>query len=132
MAIGLKQANGSNISGFTSPVVPDRGFSRARTPNVRITKFGDGYEQRKKIGINHIQESYNFSFVNRPASEIDDLLTFFATLGGVEKFMITFPNTNESPLEEDVYCVCDSWSESQPQPNIKSLTITARRVYEPI
>jgi phage-related protein len=56
MAIGLVQSTGANIAGFSGPVVPDKNYKRNRKPNVRVTKFGDGYEQRKVIGINNTSE----------------------------------------------------------------------------
>ena len=58
MAQGLKLSNGSNISGFSSPVQPDRGFTRETTPNVIRAVFGDGYEQRKVLGINNNKEVF--------------------------------------------------------------------------
>jgi len=131
MAIGVKQSNGTAIPGFSAAVPPDRTYLRNRTPNVRVARFGDGYEQRKAIGINNFTENYNVTFVNRPGTEMDDLESFFASLNGVTRLMFTIENTNLSPPEEDVICVCDSWTVNTPQPNIRSISATLRRVYEP-
>ena len=59
MAIGLKLNNGGNITGFSSPVAPDRGFTKETKPNVLLTKFGDGYEQRKVKGITICTSPYD-------------------------------------------------------------------------
>ena len=49
MAIGLKLNSGGNITGFSAPVAPDRGFTKQTKPNVLTAKFGDGYEQRLSL-----------------------------------------------------------------------------------
>ena len=41
MAIGLKLNNGGNITGFSAPVAPDRGFTKETKANIIISKFGD-------------------------------------------------------------------------------------------
>jgi phage-related protein len=130
MAIGLVQSTGANIAGFSGPVVPDKNYKRNRKPNVRVTKFGDGYEQRKVIGINNTSEEYTLSFVNRPESEIDDLNTFFESLNGVDTFIFKEEDTNSSPITIDLIVVCDEWDISTPVSGVKSLTAKLRRVYE--
>ena len=131
MAIGLTQYGGANIPGFSGPVAPDRRFTRNRTPKVRVASFGDGYEQRKPIGINNFTEVYNLTFVNRPQTEMDDLQTFFSSLNGVDLLTYRLKDTNSSPQEQEISVVCDSWSVSNPNENVQSLTCTLRRVYEP-
>ena len=38
-------------------ISPDFGASKSSAPAVRVTKFGDGYEQRVTFGINQILQS---------------------------------------------------------------------------
>ena len=130
MAIGLKLNNGGNITGFSAPVAPDRGFTKQTKPSVLRAKFGDGYEQRKVKGVNNIVESYNLSFSNRPNTETDDLEAFFVSTGGVTKFTFTIPDSNEGTGEKDIKVVCDEWSKSHTQTAATTLTAKLRRVYE--
>lgn len=130
MAIGLLQANGSNISGFTGPVTPDKNFVRQRKPKVRTTKFGDGYEQRKVIGINNFEETYTLSFNNRNETEIDDLNTFLAGLNGVDHLIFQIEDTNVSPITIDLKVICESWDITTAHTGIRSLAGKFRRVYE--
>ena len=130
MAIGLKLNSGGNITGFSAPVAPDRGFTKQTTPNVLISKFGDGYEQRKIRGINNMVEIYELSFSNRPNTETDDLEAFFISSAGVSKFTFTIPDSNEGTGEKDIKVVCEEWSKSHTQTTATSLTAKLRRVYE--
>ena len=61
MAIGF-EISGTNIT--TATIRPDNDLSRTTTPKVRITKFGNGYEQRGKMGLNHLEETYAVRFEN--------------------------------------------------------------------
>lgn len=131
MAIGLLQSNGSNIPGFSSAVAPDRYYTRVRTPETRIVSFGDGYEQRKPVGINNVKEEYTVNFVNRPSTEIDDLEAFLDGLNAVDPLRFVIEDTNTSPGELSVTVVCDNWTVSTPNFGVKSLSAKLRRVYEP-
>ena len=130
MAIGLKLNNGGNITGFSSPVAPDRGFTKQTKPSILRAKFGDGYEQRKINGINNMVETYNLSFSNRPNTETDDLEAFFIAQAGVSKFTFTIPDSNEGTGEKDIKVDCEEWSKSHTQTAATSLTAKLRRVYE--
>ena len=77
MALGIMQNDGSNITGFTSAVQPDKTFNRKTTPRTFTVQFGDGYEQRLVNGINPLQQELNVVFATRPKAQIDDLAAFF-------------------------------------------------------
>ena len=130
MAIGLKLNSGGNITGFSAPVAPDRGFTKQTKPNVLRAKFGDGYEQRKINGINNMVETYNLAFSNRPNTETDDLEAFFIAQAGESKFTFTIRDSNEGTGEKDINVVCEEWSKSHTQTAATSLTAKLRRVYE--
>ena len=130
MALGIMQNDGSNITGFSSAVQPDKQFSRSNTPRVHYIQFGDGYEQRKVVGINNIEETYSLAFVNRPNTEIDDLNTFFESLNGVTSLLYTIEDTNAAGSELDIKVVCESWSVTAVNTSTKSLSVSLRRVYE--
>lgn len=109
----------------TTKVCPDRGLRGNPRPRVLIAKFGDGYEQRAKDGINTIEKEYNIAFRNRPVDEIADILEFFEEKAGVEPFTLTLPNHTE------VRVVCDRWSEVYTNSIANGCDATLRRVFEP-
>lgn len=131
MAFGIMQNNGSNITGFSAPVQPDKGFTRDSKPNNHVISFGDGYEQRIANGINNLEQTLSVSFSTRPKAEIDDLVAFFESLGGVSKFRFDIEDSNAGSSTETIKCVCDTWNQSWAYDDYYSLTATFRRVYEP-
>ena len=130
MAYGITQADGSNISGFSGAVQPDKGFGRSTNMRVHVAQFGDGYEQRLADGINTKQQNLSVAFSTRPKTEIDDLVAFFESLGGVTKFRFDLEDSNESGSTETIYCVCNTWNQTWAYDDFYSLTATFRRVYE--
>ena len=127
MATAIFQNDGSNISGFSGGVVVDKGFQRTSSPKVHTLSFGDGYEQRIADGINNLQQSMSVSFATRPKAEIDDLVAFFESLGGVSKFRMTIDDTNGA---ETIKVVCKSWNQTWTYDNFYSLSATFERIYE--
>ncbi|MBK5072235.1 phage tail protein [Budviciaceae bacterium CWB-B4] len=83
---------------------PVPGMSVPTEPNVRVVKFGDGYEQRQPKGINNNLKTYSLTF-RVPRHEfwvIDDFLT---SHGGVDAFWWT------PPLRyEPIKVVCRKWT----------------------
>jgi phage-related protein len=125
MAIGFFLLNG------TTNVCPDRGLNRTSTPRIHTAKFGDGYEQRIRNGINALEETFSIAFINRPPEEIDDIIALFETRGGVVPFNLTVPNTNKAGGEETIKVVCDNWSKVYTYTIASGCTANFRRVYEP-
>ena len=130
MAFGILQSNGSNITGFSGAVQPDKGLGRQTSMRVHVASFGDGYEQRLADGINTKQQALNVTFSTRPKAEIDDLVAFFESLNGVTKFRFDLEDSNEGSSTETIFCVCDTWQQSWAYENFYTLTATFRRVYE--
>lgn len=125
-------AIGFNVGGSLGVVVPDKTLTRQTKPNVLLSAFGDGYEQRISNGINNIKETYNLSFRYRTKADIDDIVDFLDTKAGVTKFTFTIPDTNNTTRtgEEDVQVVCDTYNTNFEYDDFYSLTATFRRVYE--
>ena len=48
----------------------------------------------------------NVSFTTRPKAEIDDLVAFFESLGGVSRFKFNLEDSNEGSSTETILCVC--------------------------
>jgi len=111
-------------------IIPDKGLGRQSRPRVRIAKFGDGYEQRIADGLNPIEETFSVSFNNRSAAEIDDIIGYLASLGGVSSFNFTFPDDNGVGGETTIKVVCDNYGQTYTNDGYPSATATFRRVYE--
>ena len=130
MAYGIMQSNGSNITGFSAPVQPDKGFGRATNMRIHLAQFGDGYETRLADGINNKNQTLSVAFSTRPKAEIDDLVAFFESLGGVTKFRFDLEDSNETSSIESIFCICDTWNQTWAYDDYYTLTATFRRVYE--
>jgi len=130
MALGIMQNDGSNITGFTSAVQPDKTFNRKTTPRNFVVQFGDGYEQRLVNGINSLQQELNVVFATRPKAQIDDLAAFFESLNGVTKFRFDIANSNKTGNTETIKVVCSEWTQSWEYDDYYTLNAIFRRVYE--
>lgn len=122
---------GTNITGFTGAVVPDKGLTASSTPRLFTAKFGDGYEQRAVNGINNVPRTFSLTFATRPKAEIDDISNFLRTLAGVDNTRLTIPNSNEAGDEELLLIVVDSFATSFDYGDFYSLTCQAHEVFEP-
>ena len=127
MATAIFQNDGSNITGFSAGVPVDKGFQRTSSPKIHAMKFGDGFEQRIADGINNLQQTMSVSFSTRPKAEIDDLVAFFESLGGVTKFRMTIDDTNGA---ETIKVVCSEWEQKWEYDDYYTLDAKFRRVYE--
>ena len=130
MAYGIMQNDGSNITGFSSAVQPDKQLSRKNTPRVHLAQFGDGYEQRLQDGINSLKQEISVSFQTRPKAEIDDLVAFFESLNGVTKFRFDLADSNAGSSTETIKVVCEDWTQKWEYDDYYTLDATFRRVYE--
>ena len=130
MAIGF-QISGTGIT--TATIIPDKTLSRKSSPQVRKAKFGDGYEQRSKKGLNSIEEKYTVNFVNRAKDTADDLVKFFDNKAGVTSFDFTLPDTNDTTAtgEKTIKVVCSDWSTTYSNSNHYTVNATFDRIYAP-
>ena len=124
------QNDGSKITGFSSPVQPDKQLSRTYTPRTITISFGDGYEQRIQNGINNLNQEISVSFKTRPKAEIDDLVAFFESLAGVTKFRFDLADSNAGSSTETIKVVCDDWTQKWEYDDYYTLDAKFRRVYE--
>ena len=124
------QNDGSNITGFSSAVQPDKSLSRKNTPRVHLAQFGDGYEQRLQDGINSLKQEISVSFQTRPKAEIDDLVAFFESLNGVTKFRFDLADSNAGSSTETIKVVCSEWEQKWEYDDYYTLDAKFRRVYE--
>ncbi|MGP7732928.1 phage tail protein [Oceanimonas smirnovii] len=74
----------------------------AETPRHKEVKFGNGYSQRKRDGINNLLATYTLTFSDKPAT-IGALREFLQRHGGVDAFQFQLPG------ELPVKVVCKQW-----------------------
>lgn len=108
-------------------VVADRGLSRESQHRVLTARFGDGYEQRVKDGINTKQDVFSISFNNRSAEEINRIAAFFDAKAGKSFTFTVTDHTGDTNLK----VVCDGYNTTYISDSFHSLTCSLRRVYEP-
>ena len=108
-------------------VVADRGLSRQSTHRVLTARFGDGYEQRVKDGINTKDDVFSISFNNRTAATINQIAAFFDAKAGKS---FTFTVTDHAG-NTNLKVVCDSYNITYISEHFHSLNCSLRRVYEP-
>lgn len=101
----------------------DRGISRQAKHSSFVAKFGDGYEQRVRSGINSKQENIGVNFNNRNADDIEVLSAFLDNKVGA--------NFNIVLNGETIKVATEQYNISYQQDAIHSLAATLRRVYEP-
>ena len=130
MAYGIMQNDGSNITGFSSAVQPDKQLTRKNTPRTFTVQFGDGYSQRVINGINNLKQEMSVSFKTRPKAEIDDLVAFFESLGGVTKFRFDLADSNAGSSTETIKVICTSWTQKWEYDDYYTLDADFERVYE--
>ena len=112
----------------TIPSTPEPSYpaTKASNPNVRVTQFGDGYQQRTTFGLNQNAKTWTFNWNNITEAESDVFEAFLDARGGVESFDYTPPNESTS-----YKYICKSWNKTLNLPNRANLTATFIEVFEP-
>ena len=111
------------VNGTSKVFAFDRGFTKRVKHRLLVAKFGDGYEQRVRDGINTQEATFNFAFKNRPWEEIEVLSAFLDVKAGLSFDAII--------SEETVKVVCENYDINYGQNDIHTLTGNFRKVYEP-
>lgn len=107
-------------------ITPAYGAEKTSSPNVRIARFGSGYEQRTTFGINQNPKEWSLTWPNITETDADTIENFLNARGGVESFDWTPPDEGTS-----YKWVCSEWSKSIPYNNRATITATFRQVFEP-
>ena len=128
MALGLQTNAGANITGFSAPVMFDRGGVETPKPRVLKAQFGDGYEMRAVHGINNTPRTFSLSFQNRTNDDIDNLYNFFISLASVTTCNLTIPDSSD--VEETIKVVIEDFNKTFNYGDYYSLTCQAREVFE--
>ena len=104
--------------------VPDNGSPTTFKPRILSGRFGDGYEQRVKDGINNNPAEKKLTFSAQTLSERNAIMDFLSARGGVEAF-----NFTDYSGVTGVY-VCKEWEESPTSAAAYHITATFEQVFE--
>lgn len=102
---------------------PDASVKKAMKPRVRIAKFGDGYEQRTRDGINHAAEVWTLTF-SGANTEINAVDAFLESHGGADSFVWTTPKGKTGRF------ICRSWGFSRNKGAASSISCDFEQVFD--
>ncbi len=111
----------------TFTYVPDFRAQKKSEPSIRTVKFGDGYEQRLKFGLNQNPKVWDLTWSAVDNDTADAIEAFFdARAADGDAFDWT-------PLDSatSYKFVCTSWNREYQYADINIITATFRQVYEP-
>lgn len=107
---------------------PAYSATKKSDPKVRVTRFGDGYEQRVTFGIpghmNPKEWSLTFNVRDADADVIEAFLD--ARAADAASFDWTPPKSNTSAK-----WVCNSWTREIMDVGVSRISATFRQVFEP-
>lgn len=111
-------------------ITPDFGAKVSTKPETRVTKFGDGYEQRQADGMNVLRKTWDLTFSLRSDTEADAVTDFLENQidpasGAHNAFEWTDINGNLGKY------VCRSWDRVKVKFNLNTVTATFEEVFEP-
>tara|TARA_B100000519_G_scaffold187405_1_gene184135 strand:+ start:2177 stop:2518 length:342 start_codon:yes stop_codon:yes gene_type:complete len=107
-------------------IAPVYGTRKTNRPNIRVTQFGDGYQQRIQFGLNQNPKAFNLTF-NVSETESDTIETFLdARAEDQDSFTFTPPGESSSSK-----FICISWTKSMPYNNRAIINATFEEVFEP-
>ena len=105
---------------------PTYGTRKTNQPNIRITQFGDGYQQRVQFGLNQNPKIFNLTF-NVSETDADTIETFLdARAANQDSFDFTPPAEASSSK-----FICKSWTKSIPYNERATINATFEEVFEP-
>lgn len=107
-------------------VTPSYGAQKSSRPQMRIARFGDGYEQRTSFGINQNPKEWNLSWQNISEADADSIETFLdARAADGSSFDWTPPDESTS-----YKWVCMEWDKQINYTGRATITAMFRQVFE--
>jgi phage-related protein len=94
-------------------------------PRARVARFGDGYEQRLRFGLNTDPKEWDLTFSERTDTERDQISDFLEARGAVESFDWTPPRGTAGKY------VCEDWQITLRACNLNTIRAKFREVFEP-
>ena len=125
-------SNETNLGFLTSNgdrFIPDKSLGLDNTPQLVTAKFGDGYEQRARLGINSLRTTFSVTFSNRSTEDAYKLCEFFDEVLGVNAFKFAVPSGKPFNPTTTYLVVCDTYNKTLTYNNYFDITATFRRVY---
>lgn len=108
-------------------IAPAYGAQKTNRPNIRTTRFGDGYEQRIAFGINQNAKEWSLTWQNITEANADTIEAFLdARAADGASFDWTPPDDTTA-----YKWVCAEWNKTIPYNNRATITATFRQVFEP-
>lgn len=107
-------------------ITPSYGAQKTSQPSVRNVKFGDGYSQRLRFGLNQDAKQWDLTWQNISEANADTIETFLEARAGAESFDWTPPDSATS-----YKWICQQWSKAIPYVNRATITATFVQVFEP-
>jgi len=104
---------------------PSFSSSESSKPRVSSARFGDGYEQRVRMGLQTDPKTWQLEFNNRTNLERDEIRAFLESRGGAEAFNWTTPWG-----QTDWKWVCEEWNIDPSNCNNNQIRATFRQVYD--
>lgn len=107
-------------------IAPTFNAVKSSQPTIRATKFGDGYEQRVKFGLNQNAKEWSLTFMvsTTDAATIETFLD--ARADDAASFNWTPPDGATSYKWR-----CDQWTKELLSDNFFKINTTFRQVFEP-
>tara|TARA_R100000773_G_C4218138_1_gene116631 strand:+ start:179 stop:529 length:351 start_codon:yes stop_codon:yes gene_type:complete len=114
----------------TFPSTPEASFPvvKQQEPNLKISKLGDGYEERLLFGLNQNPRIYNLSWVNITLTELDTFMTFL-NARALDNASFTYTPPGESSSAK--FVAEPGYKQSINFANRGTLNATFREVFEP-
>lgn len=108
----------------TFTYIASYGVIQKKQPIVRSMRFGDGYEQRARFGINTNPRTWDLKFAGKSETEADAIESFLDARGGVENFDWTPPTGSSGKW------ICRGWNRSIVDIDIHEVSATFEEVFE--
>lgn len=108
------------MSTFTWSPAP--GAAQDKTPRVRASQFGEGYQQRTPDGINTIARVWTLTF-RRVTADVDAIDAFLTARNGAESFIWTPPTGAAGKF------ICKKWGETVPALVLQEISATFEEVF---
>ncbi|ADD94436.1 gp17 [uncultured phage MedDCM-OCT-S05-C64] len=103
------------------------GATKQSAPTNRVVKFGDGYEQVLRFGLNQNPKVWNLTWENISETDSDTIEAFLDARADDGDAFDWSP-----PDESDTYkWRCNQWSKTLPSANLANISATFRQVFEP-
>lgn len=119
--------NDATVGTSTGGTTPDFGMSKKSEPRLRTVKFGDGYEQRLRYGLNQNPKVWDLKWTAKSNADADAIEAFFdARANDAAAFDWTPPAGGTAGKY-----VCQTWNRDLQYANINIITATFIQVYEP-